>query len=642
MPTGIGGQVSAFIDRVRSGDLGSLPVIVGLVIIWTIFTAINPIFLSSNNLVNMLFDCSTTGVIALGIVCVLMLGEIDLSVGSMSGVASALIGVLWVNGAFPLPAAVLTTLVLGGAIGTIYALLRTRLGMPSFVSTLSGLLALLGFQLWLLGNTGSINLPYGSWIVNFGQLMVMPAWLSHALALLPGIVVLYAGRQDDGAAAARRTCMPGSMGGLILKVAAIVIGLQVVVWYLNLGRGVPWMFGVFVLLVVVMNYAFTRTKWGRSMTGGGRQRRGGAAGGHQRAADLRLGLRALLDVRGLRRRALGGAAGDGEPAGGDRRRQPQRHRGGGDRRHQPLRRAGERLVGAPRDHRHPVDRQRADAAQPLVVLALHDHRRGAGDRRHRRQPGAAEPRVARAGLSMGEALQGKVAAVTGAASGIGLECAKAMLAAGATVAFVDRAGDKLAAICGGLGPRAIPVVVDLASPASVAGMLPEILAKAGQLDIFHANAGAYIGGEVVEGDPDAWDRMLYLNVNAVVPHASARCCRTWWSGRTGDIVVTSSVAGVVPVVWEPIYTASKFAVQAFVHTVRRQVAKHGIRVGAVLPGPVVTALLDDWPKAKMEEALASGSLMQPQEVAEAVMFMLTRPRGVVVRDLVILPQSVDI
>ncbi len=99
---------------------------------------------------------------------------------------------------------------------------------------------------------------------------------------------------------------------------------------------------------------------------------------------------------------------------------------------------------------------------------------------------------------------------------------------------------------------------------------------------------------------------------------------------------------MVPVVWEPIYTASKFAVQAFVHTVRRQVSRHGIRVGAVLPGPVVTALLDDWPKAKMEEALANGSLMQPKEVADAVMFMLTRPRGVTVRDLVILPASVDL
>ncbi|WP_297971552.1 sugar ABC transporter permease [uncultured Amaricoccus sp.] len=279
---GIGGQVSAFIDRVKAGDLGSLPVIVGLVIIWTIFTLINPIFLSSNNLVNMLFDCSTTGVIALGIVCVLMLGEIDLSVGSMSGVASALIGVLWVNGAFPLPAAVITTIVLGGAIGTIYALLRTHLGMPSFVSTLAGLLALLGFQLWLLGNTGSINLPYGSWIVNFGQLMVMPDWLSHALALVPAVVMLWAGvRTMERRRAANLHA--GSMGGLIVKVAALVVGLQVVVWYLNLGRGVPWMFGVFVALVVIMNYAFTRTKWGRSMM---------AVGGNAEAAR-----RAGINVR---------------------------------------------------------------------------------------------------------------------------------------------------------------------------------------------------------------------------------------------------------------------------------------------------------------------------------------------------------
>jgi ribitol 2-dehydrogenase len=99
---------------------------------------------------------------------------------------------------------------------------------------------------------------------------------------------------------------------------------------------------------------------------------------------------------------------------------------------------------------------------------------------------------------------------------------------------------------------------------------------------------------------------------------------------------------MVPVVWEPIYTASKHAVQAFVHTLRRQVAKHGIRVGAVAPGPVVTALLADWPKAKMDEALAQGSLMEATEVADAVMFMLTRPRNVTIRDLVILPQSADI
>ncbi|MEP9398936.1 SDR family oxidoreductase [Mesorhizobium sp. KR2-14] len=242
---------------------------------------------------------------------------------------------------------------------------------------------------------------------------------------------------------------------------------------------------------------------------------------------------------------------------------------------------------------------------------------------------------------MAELMKGKVAAITGAASGIGLECARTLLAEGATVVLIDRAEDRLEALCKELGDRARPLVVDLLAPEQVSGMLPRILEVAGGLDIFHANAGAYIGGAVAEGDPDAWDRMLNLNINAafrsvhaVLPHMIAQ--------KSGDILFTSSIAGVVPVVWEPIYTASKFAVQAFVHSTRRQVAQHGVRVGAVLPGPVVTALLDDWPKAKMEEALANGSLMQPKEVAEAVLFMLSRPRNVTIRDLVILPNSVDL
>jgi ribitol 2-dehydrogenase len=242
---------------------------------------------------------------------------------------------------------------------------------------------------------------------------------------------------------------------------------------------------------------------------------------------------------------------------------------------------------------------------------------------------------------MPEQLSGKVAAITGAASGIGLECARIMLTAGATVALVDRAEDSLRAICSELGPKAIPIVVDLTDAASVRTMLPRILDQTGHLDIFHANAGTYIGGEIASGDPDAWDRVLNLNINAafrsvhaVLPHMIER--------KTGDIIMTSSIAGLVPVVWEPIYTASKFAVQAFVHTVRRQVAKHGIRVGAVAPGPVVTALISDWPKDKLEQELASGGLMEPIEVAEAVLFMLTRRRNVTIRDLVILPQSNDL
>lgn len=242
---------------------------------------------------------------------------------------------------------------------------------------------------------------------------------------------------------------------------------------------------------------------------------------------------------------------------------------------------------------------------------------------------------------MSEEMNGKVVAITGAASGIGLQTARTLIEAGATVVLIDRAEDRLKQLCEEIGPKALPLVVDLLDGAQVSAMLPKILEIAGRLDVFYANAGAYIGGKVAEGDPDAWDTMLNLNINAafrcvhaVLPHMIAQ--------KSGDIVFTSSVAGVIPVVWEPIYTASKFAVQAFVHSTRRQVAPHGIRVCAVLPGPVVTALLDDWPKAKMEEALANGSLMQPQEVADAVLFMLTRKRTVTVRDLVIMPTSLDL
>ncbi len=242
---------------------------------------------------------------------------------------------------------------------------------------------------------------------------------------------------------------------------------------------------------------------------------------------------------------------------------------------------------------------------------------------------------------MAEPMKGKVVAITGAASGIGLECARTLVAAGAKVVLIDRAEERMKTLCTEMGPNALPLVVDLLDGRQVSAMLPRILESAGRLDVLYANAGAYIGGAVAEGNPDAWDRMLNLNINAafrsvhaVLPHMIAQ--------KAGDILFTSSVAGVIPVVWEPIYTASKFAVQAFVHSTRRQVAPHGIRVGAVLPGPVITPLLDDWPAAKIEEALANGSLMQPKEVADAVLFMLTRQRNVTIRDLVIMPSSLDL
>ena len=279
---GVGGSIRGFLDRVRSGDLGMLPVIVGLVVISTVFTSLNPVFLAPNNLVNLLFDCATIGVISLGIVCVLMVGEIDLSVGSMSGFASALLGTLWVNQGWPVVFAILAALAAGAAIGALYACLFNRLGMPSFVSTLAGLLAILGMQLYILGSTGSINLPYQSPLVRFGQILIMPDWISHALAVVPGILILVAGQRTIARRREANLSAP-TLGGLIVRAAAITAGLEVIVYYLNQGRGVPWMFGLFVGLVLAMNYAFTRTKWGRSMT---------AVGGNREAAR-----RAGINVR---------------------------------------------------------------------------------------------------------------------------------------------------------------------------------------------------------------------------------------------------------------------------------------------------------------------------------------------------------
>jgi D-xylose transport system permease protein len=126
----------------------------------------------------------------------------------------------------------------------------------------------------MLGATGSINLPYGSGFVSFGQLLIMPGWLSHLLALVPGATVLLVGLRTQ-AQRRQANLSAGSRSGLLLKAALITAGLEAIVYYLNLGRGLPWMFGLFVLLVVMMNYAYTRTQWGRSMT---------AVGGNAEAA----------------------------------------------------------------------------------------------------------------------------------------------------------------------------------------------------------------------------------------------------------------------------------------------------------------------------------------------------------------------
>lgn len=240
-----------------------------------------------------------------------------------------------------------------------------------------------------------------------------------------------------------------------------------------------------------------------------------------------------------------------------------------------------------------------------------------------------------------QTLQGKIAAITGGASGIGLETARALVGAGATVHLLDRDRDALAAAVGEIGPACLPVEIDLFDYAAVQRSIDDIVALHGRIDILHANAGSYVGGKVWDGDATRWDAMLNLNINVTFQTVRAVLPAMMQQGA-GDVIVTSSIAGAVPIVAEPIYTASKHAVQAFVHTVRRQMAPHGVRVAAVLPGPVHTPLLKDWDPQRLKEEIEAGALMEPTDVADAILFMLTRRAGVIVRDIVILPHAFDV
>lgn len=241
---------------------------------------------------------------------------------------------------------------------------------------------------------------------------------------------------------------------------------------------------------------------------------------------------------------------------------------------------------------------------------------------------------------MSDKLAGKVAVVTGAASGIGLATCKALAAEGATVVMVDRDQAALARSSAEIGPQALAQVTDLLDAESCAAMVPQILERTGQIDILYCNAGTYIGGDLVDTDAATIDRMLNLNVNAVIKNVHAVLPHMIGRG-TGDIVVTSSLAGRAAIKHEPVYSASKWAVTCFTQTTRRQVNQHGIRVAQVSPGPVISALLNDWEPERLQAVKDAGGLIEPGEVADAVLFILTRPRNVTIHDIVVLPTNVD-
>ena len=250
--------------RTRDGELGSLPVVVGLVVVWLIFEGFNSVFLTSRNLSQLILQMSPIGVIALGIVVVLLVGQIDLSVGSMSGVSSAVLAVLFIDHKVPVILAIVAAILCGTVVGLIYAFAFNRLGVPSFVATLAGLLALLGVQLYLLGNAGSVNIPFTSFLGKFGNALFLPDWLSY-LAIAVASVAVFGSGYALRRSRLRAGLQPIPLPFLALRSVAMLVGLGLATWYLNRDRGVAWMFVFFVVLVVVFDYLLRRTSWGRSV-----------------------------------------------------------------------------------------------------------------------------------------------------------------------------------------------------------------------------------------------------------------------------------------------------------------------------------------------------------------------------------------
>lgn len=281
---GLGGYLTAFRRRIGSGELGSLPVILGLAAIWAIFQSQNANFLTAGNITNLMLQVAATGTISVGIVLVLLLGEIDLSVGSVSGLCAAVMVVLNVSHGYNPVLAVVLGLLAGVAIGAFQGFVFTRFGVPSFVVTLAGLIGWQGLQLQVLGAQGTINLPYGTGISRLTSTFFADA-IGWAIVVV--IAVGYALAQlNEYRQRSRAGLRPRPVAEIVARSVVVSAALLVAVYVLNRDRGVPLALVIFFGFVVLFDLVVRRTRYGRHIL---------AVGGNVEAAR-----RAGISVTGVR------------------------------------------------------------------------------------------------------------------------------------------------------------------------------------------------------------------------------------------------------------------------------------------------------------------------------------------------------
>lgn len=242
---------------------------------------------------------------------------------------------------------------------------------------------------------------------------------------------------------------------------------------------------------------------------------------------------------------------------------------------------------------------------------------------------------------MARNIDGSVAIITGASSGIGRALAQSLSAQGVRLVLVARSEGRLRDVAEGLPGDTHVVVADVAEAGAGPTIVAATLDRFGQLDITLANAGVYLSGPFWEADQAAIDQLVRTNVVGVMNTCHAVLGHMVPRGR-GDVIVTSSVSGHQAIHWEPVYSASKHAVQGFVHAVRRQLTDTGVRLGSIAPGRVLNELWGELDPAQVRAELAAGQGMRSEDVADAVIFMLTRPDHVTVRDLVLLPRAQEL
>jgi D-xylose transport system permease protein len=247
-------------ERVSQGDVGSLPVILGLILIWAVFQSLNPNFLSPRNLTNLILQIADIGTIAAGIVLVLLLGEIDLSVGSVSGLSASVMAVLNIKNGVPAPLAIAAAIATGATIGLLQGAWFARFRIPSFVVTLAGLIGWQGVQLLVLGETGTLNVLNPT-IVNLTNyfLSVQAGWVLAVFVIAVVVVDAFLVRRRRASAGLDLPPLPG----VLIRIGLISAVVLIAAFVLNSDRGVPAAFLILLGFVVILHQVTTRTKFGR-------------------------------------------------------------------------------------------------------------------------------------------------------------------------------------------------------------------------------------------------------------------------------------------------------------------------------------------------------------------------------------------